>query len=265
MIPFIIQVDPDEVLADYGAGAVVRIQSGALEAGPFADLVPAPTVAIVSGTSEYRIVDAAGTSATWYRTRYENVGGTSVSDWSDPRLGAERPIYLSLEDLKLLIATTLDDEALLILLDAAKSEIIRYAGPGGDVTEMLSGPGDLLALSAPAESITGIVADDVTLDTTDYRVLSPTLLLRLATGTNPAYAWGHHVFVTYVTEDDSALRQRVQADLVRHAIASTPGAGALASQKIGTWEETYATSSSTTYTQTREDILSTLSTGMLIR
>lgn len=261
MIPLIIQIDSDEVLSDYGAGALVRIQSAIAKTGPFADLA-SPTVAVVAGISEYRFVDPAGTTTTWYRDRFENAGGSEVSAWSDPFLGAARPYYLSLEDLKALVSTTLSDEALLILLDAAREEIVRYAGAGGNVTEILDGHGDLLQLSAPAESITSVVVNDVTtLAATDYELISPTLLLRL-----PSHQrWGHRVRVAYTQVDDSALRQRVQADLVRHAITSAVTVGGLTGRTIGTWSETYASSSSATaMTDEKSDILSVLDYGVPI-
>jgi hypothetical protein len=74
-------VTPDDLLnaGMYGAGAVVRVQSGATQTGSFANVGSA---AIVSGIFAYTIYDQAGTATTWYRTRYENAGGSPSSDWS---------------------------------------------------------------------------------------------------------------------------------------------------------------------------------------
>lgn len=73
--------NPEELLnaGAYGPGAVIRLQSAATSAGPFASVT---TVPIVSGTRSYTLYDQAGTITTWYRTRYENSGGTLLSDFS---------------------------------------------------------------------------------------------------------------------------------------------------------------------------------------
>lgn len=79
--------NPDELLnaGAYDAGALVRIQSSATQAGVYADLTgtgSTPTIALVSGTHAYLGYDPAGVAATWYRTRYENAAATRLSDWS---------------------------------------------------------------------------------------------------------------------------------------------------------------------------------------
>jgi hypothetical protein len=69
----------------YGPDAIARVQSSATEAGTYADLTgtgSTPTIALVSGTRIHTGYDPAGTSSTWYRTRYENSGATRLSDWS---------------------------------------------------------------------------------------------------------------------------------------------------------------------------------------
>jgi hypothetical protein len=76
----------DELLNQgaYGAGAVIRVQTATTEAGAYADVTgtgSTPTLALVSGTRLYMGYDPAGTSASWYRVRYENSGATRLSDW----------------------------------------------------------------------------------------------------------------------------------------------------------------------------------------
>ena len=66
----------------YGAGAVIRTQSATSETGTYADITGDTTVPLVSGTESYTAHDPLGTSATWYRSRFENAGGTRLSDWS---------------------------------------------------------------------------------------------------------------------------------------------------------------------------------------
>lgn len=73
--------NPDQLLhaSAYGPGAVIQVQSAALEAGPFTD---DGTAALLAGTTSYTYYDTDGTTAMWYRTRYENAAGTTTSDWS---------------------------------------------------------------------------------------------------------------------------------------------------------------------------------------
>lgn len=80
VIPITVE-NPDELLnaGAYGALAIVRLQSGAAEGGPFTNEA---TATILAATRSYTLYDQDGTSSTWYRTRYENAGGTVVSDWS---------------------------------------------------------------------------------------------------------------------------------------------------------------------------------------
>lgn len=79
--------NPDELRNSgaYDTGALMRLQSATTEAGSYADLAgtgSTPTILIVAATRSYTGYDPAGTSSTWYRTRYENTGGTRLSDWS---------------------------------------------------------------------------------------------------------------------------------------------------------------------------------------
>jgi hypothetical protein len=78
--------NPDELLnaGAYAAGALVRVQWSATEAGAFADVSgtgSTPTIPIVTAVRSYTGYDPSGTVSTFYRTRYENAGGTRVSDW----------------------------------------------------------------------------------------------------------------------------------------------------------------------------------------
>lgn len=81
--------DPDNLLnaGAYGAGALIRIQQAAVEAGPYTDVSgtgSTPTIPIVAGVNAYTGFDPNGASTTWYQTRYENAGGSRLSEWSDP-------------------------------------------------------------------------------------------------------------------------------------------------------------------------------------
>lgn len=113
----------------YGAGAIVRLQSSS-DGVTYANET---TAALVSGTRLYTLYDTDGTSSTWYRTRYENAGGTSTSDWSDPFVvGGETGGYLcSLYDVEQRlagVASTNDREQLLEIISQVSAEITGYTG-----------------------------------------------------------------------------------------------------------------------------------------
>lgn len=116
--------NPDELLNSgaYGSGALIRVQSSATESGSYADLTgtgSTPTVALVTATTIYTAYDPVGESTTWYRTRYENSGGTRLSDWQTAfQVGAEEAggicsLYDVRQRLGLAVNDTSEDENLL--------------------------------------------------------------------------------------------------------------------------------------------------------
>lgn len=125
--------NPEELLnaGMYGAGAIIRLQSATTEAGAYAN---ESTASLVTGTNAYTLYDADGTSTTWYRSRYENAGGTSVSDWSTAFQvgGEEGGLICSLYDVKqrlgILPSVTTSDEEILDLIRAETDEIERVTG-----------------------------------------------------------------------------------------------------------------------------------------
>lgn len=79
--------NPDEIrnAGMYDTGAIMRLQWSATETGAFADVSgtgSTPTIAVLAATRFYTGYDPNGTGSTWYRTRYENAGGTRLSDWT---------------------------------------------------------------------------------------------------------------------------------------------------------------------------------------
>jgi hypothetical protein len=102
--------DPVDILAtgNYGAGALLKVQWCATQLGAYADLV---TVPLVAGTRAYTAYDQAGTATTWYRTRYENVGGSLVSAWSEAFQVEGLTTYCSLADVKSLLEIAVSDTA----------------------------------------------------------------------------------------------------------------------------------------------------------
>lgn len=81
--------EPDQILnaGAYGTAAVIRLQTASTEAGVYADVSgtgSTPTTTVVTLTRSYTAYDPGGIVSSWYRTRFENAGGTRTSDWSDP-------------------------------------------------------------------------------------------------------------------------------------------------------------------------------------
>jgi hypothetical protein len=113
--------NPDEILnaGAYGAGALVRLQTSATEAGAYADVSgtgSTPTIPIVTLIRSYTGYDPNGITSSWYRSRYENSGGTRVSDWTTAfQVGSLN--YTSLYDVK----QDLDKTA---LTDTASDELL---------------------------------------------------------------------------------------------------------------------------------------------
>lgn len=131
--------NPDELLntGAYGSGALIRVQSSATETGTYADLTGSgstPTIPIVTLVRAYTAYDPNGTSSTWYRTRYENSGGTRLSDWSTAfQVGDETAgLLCSLYDVKQEIGNVApdgsEDETILEKIRQVSVAIERMTG-----------------------------------------------------------------------------------------------------------------------------------------
>jgi hypothetical protein len=131
--------NPDEILNSgaYAAGAVMRVQSSTTEAGVFADISgtgSTPTIAVVTLQRAYTGYDPGGTSSTWYRTRFENAGGTRLSDWTAAfQVGDETEgLLCSLYDVKQAlgstVAATADDEQIIDDIRAVTRFIESHCG-----------------------------------------------------------------------------------------------------------------------------------------
>lgn len=155
----------------YDAGAIIRLQSCATETGVYANVT---TAALVSGTRIYPMYDTAGASSTWYRTRYENAGGTVTSTWSDvfQAGGEEGGLICSLYDVKQQLgipdATTTSDEELTEFIRAVTDDFEfltgrDFTGAQGDVTfRVHTRSGRVLWIPRGIQSVTtlGIATDD---------------------------------------------------------------------------------------------------------
>ncbi len=152
--------------------------------------------------------------------------------------------------------TDLGTDALQRLLDDAEADIVRLFGAHATQVDYRLGDGVNIWLSRPASSITQVVETvgdtETTLAANDYKTLfGGRQLERDPDGTNGRTTWGERVKVTYVPEDDTARRRRVQLDLVKLAIQyeglDSVRVGNVSSQQI-----------SGNYQQRRSEILSAL-------
>lgn len=171
---------------------------------------------------------------------------------------------LTVDQLRTFVTSSLGDEALLTLLNAAEAAIVEVAGATGEITEHIHGYGlHRIVVNREIGTITSVTEHDggteTVLDATDYRA-SGYVLTRIGTGTSPRWYWAPHVVVVYTPADDAAERQRVQMELVKLDLNWKPG---LTVQSVEGFAEQYAA----TYEQARADILATLgggSVGMVI-
>ena len=175
-------------------------------------------------------------------------------------------MLLTLDEFRGLSESTLDDEPLQLLLDAAEAEITGFAGPVGEITEIINTGGRLLVLGRPAASITSITEtsritpSQVTILAADDYLAYPGGLVyeRLRGGTNSRSAWYGRVTVTYVPEDDLDIRKGVQADLVNLMLNYAPG---YTSETVGAWTRQLGSNREWNQSTERGSILSRLGSG----
>lgn len=89
--------DSADVIATYGVGAKLYLDSATSEGGSYANVT---STAIVSGTEQYELTDAAGSTSTWYKARVGDAGGTSYSNYSDPFQATALAAYATIDDLR---------------------------------------------------------------------------------------------------------------------------------------------------------------------
>jgi hypothetical protein len=112
-------------LVTYDAGALIRVQSSATEGGSYVNLTGSgstPTIALISGLSEYVVYDPAGDSTTWYKYRFEASDGDPAGSYSDAFLAPTGSgLLCTLADVKLrlgrnLSTDTVDDELIVSMI-----------------------------------------------------------------------------------------------------------------------------------------------------
>jgi hypothetical protein len=249
--------DSTQLIADYGAGSLIRWESK-LGVGAW---IEGGTIPLVAATTTYTTRDTDGTDGTLYRARYSTAAPGTDDDYSAYSAIIEAVTstpYLTPDEFREHVTTSLGDDALQRLLDAAEEAIIGVIGTGGSATEDFEVHGERLMLSHRASTITSVTertdpwATGTALAANDYGLSSSGWTLRrLSSGTNPGYYWAYRTTVVYEPVSDAAERRRVQMELVRLELAFTPG---LVSQTIGGWAETY----SGDYSAQRQAILGSL-------
>lgn len=90
--------NPDDLLSLYSAGALIRLERAASEAGVYSEIT---TRALVTDTFSYEINDTTGSSTSWYRYRISNSGNTVQSAYSSAESPSEPDAYATLDDLLL--------------------------------------------------------------------------------------------------------------------------------------------------------------------
>jgi len=173
-------------------------------------------------------------------------------------------VILTPDQLREHVTTSLGDDALQRLLDAAEWAIVNRAGPPGARTELATGGFRYITLARPVASITSIIETDpvgfqTTLDPDDYIIGTGEMVIeRLSTGTHPRFRWDWRVTTAYTPVDDDPIRVEVQIALCELALNYAPG---LAEETIGEWTERYANNSAWTNAAERDSILERLAIG----
>jgi hypothetical protein len=140
---------------------------------------------------------------------------------------------LTVAELRKHVESPLEDDALRRLLDAAAEDIAQFT----TVDEYITPVGNLLPLPHPAQSVTAVVENSVTLAANDYALSSSGLLLRrLDTGTNPYRTWHRsQAHITYARRTIEATKEVVQIALVQMDLRA-PG---IRQQTMGSWSESF--------------------------
>lgn len=129
--------DPVSVLATgaFGAGALIRIESGPTNSGSWTEV---QTLPVVATQVQYQWWDTVGIGTTWYRWRVSNAGNTTDSPYSvafqgtNPAAFAPPVSYATMDDVLATFETPITDarklRRLASLLGTATSQVIEACG-----------------------------------------------------------------------------------------------------------------------------------------
>lgn len=127
-VPVNLTVPAAELLSvgAYGAGALIRLERAAVEAGPFTEHA---TQALVAGIDSYVFWDDAA-STSWYRARFSDAAGTKFSGYGNVFQVGTQTAYATLADLReyLGLPNSRQDNLLLDLLDDATAWLTERCG-----------------------------------------------------------------------------------------------------------------------------------------
>jgi hypothetical protein len=152
------------------------------------------------------------------------------------------------------IGTTLSDDSLQVLIDAAYAAIDQRIAGSEPMRERLTAHGPMLILSRSTQIVSAITENGRALDASDFEVRGD-VLLRLQTGSHPGHRWYGVVDVSYIPSDaDNNLRDSVALQLVKLDLTTQPG---LTQRTIGNYSESFEAGAGG-YQQQREAILSAL-------
>ena len=151
---------------------------------------------------------------------------------------------LSLDALRAVVATDLDDAALLFIIDDEEAELVRRYGAHGDgatpTIATINGGLELLFLPRRAVSVSSVRervygGTYATVASTSYALSGAGQVTRIGA------LWAPQIEVTYVPADDRALRRRVLIELVRIALEQTGytsvSVAGVSSVSAPNWEE----------------------------
>ena len=168
---------------------------------------------------------------------------------------------LTVTELREHVTSSLSDDELQRLLDAAYESIDAYVGVEGSITELVTGQ-RYVVLARPADTITSVVEDygassPTTLAADDYIVHPGGYILeRITGGTNSRSGWYRRVFVTYVPTDTQAIRDVVAIGLIDLDISVSPG---MTMEQVGAWTRQFGQTK--TYEELRQEVLARLDAG----
>ncbi len=122
--------DPDDYLAGFGAGALIRVERDT--SASFGTTTEVTVIDIVSGQTQYEYWDATGASTHYYRVRYSKASPSVSTDYSDFsavfQVGSGPLEYVTEALLKEQVSITdaVDDTLLSVICDRVNQYVESY-------------------------------------------------------------------------------------------------------------------------------------------
>lgn len=114
--------DSADVIAEFGTDAKLYLLSSTSESGSYTDTT---SVGITAGVEQVELVDAAGTSSTWYKTQVGNAAGSVRGSLSAAFRATSIIAYATLDDVRRTLAngSDADDNVLSDLLADVSADL----------------------------------------------------------------------------------------------------------------------------------------------